>query len=359
MLQAAESHRRKAEELLYVSDMQQAGNAWRNGDVRRLADLLARHQPKGQTDDHQGGEWHFLWQQTRMPCRLIARGEEPVYFVCYSPNGLFVATAGKDAVIRIYDRVTWTLAVSIVTKQIEVNGLAFSPDGSTLASAGDDGTIRLWRIDWRARIARPLRSINAHGHQAFNVLFTPDGRMLVSAGRDTVIRIWDATTGRSVGTLDAHRDTAGAIAMEPDGKLLVSAGHDGELIVWNLESRSLIRRLRADGRSLISVTVSHDGQWVAASSSARDIFIWRLSTSELVNKIEHLDQVQCVKFRGDNKSIVACDQSGTIRTWPVGGDCRWDSTHTFRGIARLNAHRDRIHSIALLERFSRDDFSRR
>jgi len=349
----AESHRRKAEELLYVSDMQQAGNAWRDGDVRRLTELLARHQPTNEADGYQGGEWHFLSQRTRaMPCRLIARGEQPTYFVCYSPNGRYVATAGKDAVIRIYERATSAVTFSIVTRQIEVNGLAFSPDGSTLASAGDDGTVRLWGLDWTNRVARPVRSIKAHDHQAFNVLFTPDGRTLVSAGRDTIIRIWDAATGRSIGTLAGHRDTAGSIAMHPDGKLLVSAGHDGDLIVWNLESRSIARRVTADGTSLLSVTLSPDGQLVAVSSSTRDIFFWRIPSCELVRKLEHLDQVQCVKFLPDAKSIIVCDQSGTIRTWPVAGDGPVATRRTHLAELRAwKAHRDRIHSIALSNDF--------
>ena len=193
---AAERHRAKADELLYVSDMQQAGAALRSGDMRRLMSLLERHRPQERVETFQGGEWEFLRRQGRMAHRLIARGTQAIYFTCLSPNGQCLATAGKDAVIRVYDSESSEFLFSIDTHQIEVNGLAFSPDGSTLASAGDDGTIGLWGVDWKQSTASHLRSIKAHPHQVFNVLYAHDGRTLISAGRDTVIRLWDAKTGR-------------------------------------------------------------------------------------------------------------------------------------------------------------------
>ena len=42
---AAEVQCAKADELLYISDMQQAGTALRVGDMRRLQALLERHRP--------------------------------------------------------------------------------------------------------------------------------------------------------------------------------------------------------------------------------------------------------------------------------------------------------------------------
>ena len=57
---AAERHRAKADELLYVSDMQQAGAALR---IRRHAapdESLERHRPQAQVETFQGGEWEFL-----------------------------------------------------------------------------------------------------------------------------------------------------------------------------------------------------------------------------------------------------------------------------------------------------------
>ena len=207
--------------------------------------------------------------QGRMAHRLIARGTQAIYFTCLSPNGQCLATAGKDAVIRVYDSESSEFLFSIDTHQIEVNGLAFSPDGSTLASAGDDGTIGLWGVDWKQLTASHLRSIKAHPHQVFNVLYAHDGRTLISAGRDTVIRLWDAKTGQPAGVLDGHRDTAGSIPLHPAGRWIGSAGHEGEVIVWDLGSRTIVRRVQAGGKPLLSIDFSSDGGLFAASTGAQ------------------------------------------------------------------------------------------
>jgi WD40 repeat protein/tRNA A-37 threonylcarbamoyl transferase component Bud32 len=336
----AERHRAKADELLYVSDMQQAGTALRSGDMRRLMSLLERHRPRMQAETYPGGEWEFLWRRGRVAHHTIAQGTQAIYFVCLSPNGQYLATAGKDAVIRVYDSASSEFLFSIETHQIEVNGLAFSPDGSALASAGDDGTIDLWTIDWKRLQAGLVRSIKAHPHQAFNVLYAHDGRTLVSSGRDKVIRLWDAATGRSAGVLAGHRDTAGSIALHPAGTWIASAGHDGDVFVWDIGSRTIVHRVPAGGKLLLSINFSSDGGLFAASTDEREIRIWRVPSWELANKIDLLDNAECVAFTSDGKSILACDSAGTVRACPTGVDASASGTSR-----AWRADRDKIFSL--------------
>ncbi len=309
--EAAERDRAKADELLYVSDMQQAGMALRSGDVRRLMRVLERHASQARTTPYQGGEWDFLWRHGQVPHRLIANSPQPIYFVCPSPDERYLAATGKDAVIRIYDSASSKLVFSIQTGQLEANGLAFSPNGDTLASAGDDGTIALWRIDWKRGEAQHIRSIKAHPFQVFNILYTPDGRTLISAGRDTVIRLRNAATGKSAGALEGHGDTAGSIALEPGGKWLATAASDGEVIEWDLASHKIIHRIHV-GVPLLCIAFSSDGRLFAAGTSEGDIRIWRTPAWEPAKKIELLDRADRVAFLNGDASVVACDSSGSI-----------------------------------------------
>jgi eukaryotic-like serine/threonine-protein kinase len=315
---AAEAERGKADELLYVSDMQQAGTALRTGDMRRLSALLDRHRPQSGRKELSGGEWDFLRRRAEMPGRTIARLNQPAYYVALSPDERHLLTTGKDGMIRAYSLPAEDPQFSIDTHQIEVNGLAFSSDGEMLASAGDDGTIVLWQLNWRDATASKLRVIKAHPFQVFNLLYSKDGHTLISAGRDKVIRLWDPATGKSLGVLDAHRDTAGSIAIHPAGKWLASAGQDGEILLWDLPTHSLARRIPSSGQPALSIDFSADGRLFAAGTHARDIRIWRLPDWELVDKIELLDDPHGVVFSADGRAVLACDSAGTIRMWPIG-----------------------------------------
>ncbi|HEV8070754.1 MAG TPA: serine/threonine-protein kinase [Planctomycetaceae bacterium] len=348
----AERERAKADELLYVSDMQQAGTALQSGDMRRFTSLLERHRPRDRAEIYQGGEWDFLSRRGRVTHRLIARANQAIYFVCLSPDERYLAAAGKAGIIGIYDSAASTLLFSIEAHQGEINGLALSPDGSTLASAGDDGTIALWAVDWKQRKARHLRSIKAHPRQVFNVLFAHEGRTLISAGRDTVIRLWKTATGQPDGELKGHLDTAGSIALHPGGKWLASAGHDHDVIVWDLDSHKIAHRVPVGGPPVLSIDFSRDGGLFAASTSEHDIRIWRVPSWELANKIDLLDQAQRVAFMPGGSSILAGDKVGTVRVCPTDID-RSPSGRAEQSETRLRAwgaHQDPIYAFVVSQK---------
>ncbi len=347
-LETSRESKTAVEDLLYVSDMKEAGRAWSNGDMRQLVSSLERQRPHSGERDLRGGEWDFLWKHARIPSEVVAENAQPLYFVVYSPDGKTIATTGMDAVIRLYDAATFDEQLAIETGQVEVNGLVFTTDGTALASAGDDGTVRFWQLDIPAGTAHEIRRIEAHEFQVYNVALSPDGKTLVSAGRDPVIRIWDVASGQSLGTLEGHERTVGAITMSADGRFLASAGHDGHVALWDLESQSLMQRIDPDIGRLTSIDLSPDGKQLVISSANRIVEVRSVPSLELTHEFEHLNAIQSCLFAPDGLAVIASDRGGMIRFWPLSEDINvWKTRVGISNLPSWKAHRDRVYAMTI------------
>src|SRR5206468_2349262 len=59
-----------------------------------------------------------------------------------------------------------------------VTSVAYGPDGKWIASAGEDGTVKLWD----ARTSREIRTLKGHTQAINSIAISPDGKHIVSSG---------------------------------------------------------------------------------------------------------------------------------------------------------------------------------
>jgi WD40 repeat protein len=285
--------------------------------------------------------------------------------VAFSPDGKFIASAGKDHSVRLFNASSGSMSASFTQHTDEVRAIAFSPDGKMLASASDDRTIKIWDVSnrdllislgdkawWVASTAvspdgrliaaasfrtiklwssttgqllKTLEGIGGHGI-IMSVAFSPDGQLIAGA-RETEpdddgkgIAVWEVHSGKLIRTLTGHANWTRSIAFSPDGNLIFSGGGYSQLKVSSLSTGQSIERFPQFTRGvlykILGVAASPDGRLVATGNDDKTIRIWNAASGEFIRVLEgHTDSVFALAFSPDGRMLASGSRDNTVKLW--------------------------------------------
>jgi WD40 repeat protein len=252
-----------------------------------------------------------LWNLCREHLIRWQGHQNKVFSACFSPDGQCIATAGDDGQARL-----WSLSGQLLTQlnshQGWVTQVSFSPNGECLVTAGDDGDIRLWHPTGEC-----IAQWQGHQDEIWNVTFSPQGQYIATGGNDGKIKLWKLS-GRKLVEWQGHHRWVNCISFSPDGKSIVTTGDEGTVKLWNCFGQQL-NQYQGDGGKVWSIVFSPDGQCFATGGEDGTIRLWNLSGQQLTKFKSHQGSLRSIGFRPDGQLLATAGEDGTVRLWDLFG----------------------------------------
>eukprot|EP00250_Pteridium_aquilinum_P010080 c19140_g1_i1 orf=398-2182(-) len=242
----------------------------------------------------------------------------------------------------------------------EVWFLQFSHDGKYLASASKDCTAIIWEVVGDS-LVKLKYTLTGHRKPVSFIAWSPDDRMILTCGNEEVIKLWNVSSGECKHTFDKPKGDFTACAWFPDGKRFISGGGDKCIYIWDVDGIELdawkgvqVPRINdlavmADGnhmicicekdikifnletkqerminedQSITSLSVSKDGRFLLVNLVSQEIHLWDMDNNKLLFKYSGHRQTRYVIrscFGGFNQAfVVSGSEDSQVYIWHRG-----------------------------------------
>jgi hypothetical protein len=251
------------------------------------------------------------WRSKRLFNRRFEVQGKAVGCVAFSTDGLTLAAAGVDGVVRLWCPEGDQPLAELAGHDGPIYAVAFSPAAPLLASGGRDGTVRLWD----PRTGRLLATLAGHTGAVRTTAFSRDGRTLVTSGSGQDVWIWDAATGQPRRTIGSTEPVTAA-SLSPGGREVVYGTGRGMLEIVDLETLRTRIGFRAHREAVTAVVFSPDGTLVASASVDRTLRIWSTETGERTAVLTGQPQaVSALAFHPAGTPLASAGLESAVRLW--------------------------------------------
>ena len=292
-------------------------------------------------------------QQDENVVYVFRKHNKPVYALAFSNDQKYLATAGEDKSIYIWDVSSGELAFSLEDNYFPIRALKFARDDEILAACGPDiklmnlsgellrtftgNTTHIWSFDFNAETnkitsgsyARNIRVwdyttgetlfvMEGHEKSTLPVSFSPDGKYIISGSLDRSVRIWNAVTGKELKKLEMHTDNIYSVKFHPGGKYMASASGDNTIRLWDFEKGEVVKTYIGHEKSVMDIDFSPDGKHLISCSLDNTIILWETFTgNKIYTFIDHKGPVNSVRFSPDGNYFASASSDKTAILWKL------------------------------------------
>ncbi|MGV6860893.1 MAG: caspase family protein [Putridiphycobacter sp.] len=226
-----------------------------------------------------------------------------------SKNGKWLAIAGGDGIIRVYNTENNTLAYQLKGHGAVVFDLRFSDDSETLISGGWDANLLVWDFKNETIVKR----IDMGGVSPFVVRFSPKDLYFVTGNVFDEITFWEVDSREKFRTLVGHTQTISDIDFSEDGKKMVSASWDGNLKIWDVLTGMLTAKVSFKNNPIYAVKW-HNGK-IFTGGASKEILVYD-EDGQLIKKLDgHTASVTSIQFTTNQNYMISRASNGEVIVW--------------------------------------------
>uniref|UniRef100_A0A158PCF3 WD_REPEATS_REGION domain-containing protein n=1 Tax=Angiostrongylus cantonensis TaxID=6313 RepID=A0A158PCF3_ANGCA len=224
------------------------------------------------------------------------------------PNCRYLASAGKDANIHIWDTIQGLVVRSLNGHTACVTSLRWGGEG-LIYSGSQDRTVKVWR----AKDGIICRNLVGHAHWINTLALNTDYVLRTSCfdpkrGCDR--------PGKEECQKIAQRRYEDVLKV-CGGERLVSGSDDFTMFLWNpSESKSAIARLTGHQQLVNQVMFSPDTRYIASASFDKSVKLWCGRTGKFIASLRgHVNAVYQISWSADSRLLVSGSADSTLKVY--------------------------------------------
>jgi len=296
-----------------------------------------------------GDDLGYLWDITNGEMISKLEGHtDSVTSVAFSKDGVYLATAGMDGQILIWNVVERKLVVKLEAGD-EILWINWHPSGPVILGGINDGTVWMWKIPSGA----PMQIFSGHTGPCSAGSFSPSGKNIVTCSEDGSLISWVPQTGEvawkqtsqgsitfiygGMGLIVDARFDAGqltSLAINPTSTVVAVGGTEGLVKLLNITNGNILATLGAQtGDSIETLAWATTLPILAVGSTDGRIYLYDTQSYRIRNTLSHDDAVTAIHLPVGGFELTSSSMDKSVRRWDI---------RTGKEIARRTGHQDGI-----------------
>lgn len=170
--------------------------------------------------------------------QIIWHDKQPVFAVDFDPLTDKFATCGGDNNVRVWRLATQIEYLSTLSRHTAaVNCVRWSPSGKYIASAGDDGSILIWELTNQKQVSfgseeecvehwKVVMVLRGATSDLYDLSWSPCSKFIASSGIDSTTRIFSIEEQKCLHVLTQHCHYVQGVCWDPLMEFMATQSSD-------------------------------------------------------------------------------------------------------------------------------------